>query len=77
MRRTLLDAWKAWAIADARRRGLPALEPIIEGLAASTARLRATAWIPAADSPSPSASAQQISPLAPAQRVPRRGKHGR
>jgi hypothetical protein len=46
-----LDAWKAWAIADAERRGLNGLKPILEGLAASTTRLRATAWQRAADSP--------------------------
>ena len=45
-----LESWKAWAIADAERRGLHGLEPILEGLAASTARLRATAWQQAADS---------------------------
>jgi hypothetical protein len=48
-----LESWKAWAIADAERRGLHGLEPILEGLAASTARLRATAWQQAADSDQP------------------------
>lgn len=46
---TLLESWKTWAVADAGRRGLHGLKPILEGLAASTARLRATAWRPAAD----------------------------
>jgi hypothetical protein len=44
-----LEQWKAWAIADAERRGLHALKPLLEGLAASTARLRATTWEPAPD----------------------------
>lgn len=53
-----LDHWKAWATSDAERRGLHGLKPLLEGLAASTARLRATAWEPApdaspAESPSP------------------------
>ena len=46
-----LDSWNAWAIADAERRGLNGLTPILEGLAASTARLRATTWQPAPDVP--------------------------
>jgi len=47
-----LDSWKAWAaIADAQRRGLNGLTPILEGLAAATARLRATTWQPAPDAP--------------------------
>jgi len=46
-----LESWKAWAIADARRRGLNDLEPILEALAASTARLRATEWQRAPDLP--------------------------
>jgi len=44
-----LDSWKAWALADAERRGLNGLKPILEGLAAATARLRATTWLPAPD----------------------------
>jgi hypothetical protein len=46
-----LDSWKAWAIADAERRGLNGLKPILEALAASTARLRATEWQRAPDLP--------------------------
>ena len=45
-----LESWKTWAIADAERRGLHGLKPILEGLAALTARLRATSWQQAADS---------------------------
>jgi hypothetical protein len=53
MTSTSLESWKAWAIADAERRGLHGLKPILEGLSASTARLRATTWQQAADSPQP------------------------
>jgi hypothetical protein len=35
-----IDAWLAAAIADAERRGLPELKPLLEGLARSTAALR-------------------------------------
>jgi hypothetical protein len=36
-----LDAWLAAACADAERRGLPELKPLLESLARSTAALRA------------------------------------
>jgi hypothetical protein len=36
-----IDAWLAAACADARRRGLDELAPLLEGLARSTASLRA------------------------------------
>ena len=49
MTHSLLESWKTWALADAERRGLRGLKPILEGLAASTARLRATRWQPAPD----------------------------
>ena len=51
-----VDEWKAWAIADAGRRGLDALIPLLEGLAGSTARLRSTAWSQAPDVADPPAS---------------------
>jgi hypothetical protein len=35
-----VEAWLAAAIADAKRRGLPELEPLLEGLARSMASLR-------------------------------------
>jgi hypothetical protein len=38
---TRLDGWLASAIEDAERRGLPELKPLLEGLARSTAALRA------------------------------------
>jgi hypothetical protein len=36
-----MDAWLAAACADAERRGLPELKPLLESLARSTAALRA------------------------------------
>jgi hypothetical protein len=36
-----VDAWLAAAVADAERRGLPELKPLLEGLAQSLATLRA------------------------------------
>ena len=44
-----IDAWKDWAIADAKRRGLNQLVPGLEDLAQATRRLRATEWQPAPD----------------------------
>jgi hypothetical protein len=41
---TSIDAWRDWAVADAKRRGLPELAPLLEGLAATIARLRAGDW---------------------------------
>ncbi len=38
---TTLDAWLQAALADADRRGLPELKPMIEALARSTKALRA------------------------------------
>ena len=39
-----MGAWRDWAMADAERRGLPQLATLIEGLAATIARLRAGDW---------------------------------
>jgi hypothetical protein len=39
-----IAAWLAAAVEDARRRGVPQLEPLLRSLARSTAALRATAW---------------------------------
>ena len=36
-----IDAWLQAAIADAERRGIPALKPLLEALARSTRALRA------------------------------------
>lgn len=41
MNRESIDAWLAAAVADAERRGLPGLKPLLEGLAQSLAALRA------------------------------------
>jgi len=48
---TALDRWLAAAEADADRRGLPELKPLLQGLAAATAVLRAADWNDAADLP--------------------------
>ena len=39
-----IDAWLRAAVADAERRGLPQLRPLLEGLAQSTRQLRAAEW---------------------------------
>ena len=39
-----VERWLAAAIADAERRGLPELKPLLQGLAASTTALRAADW---------------------------------
>jgi hypothetical protein len=43
--------WLAAAEADAERRGLPELKPLLQSLAASTTALRAADWNDAADAP--------------------------
>jgi hypothetical protein len=46
--------WLAAAEADAERRGLPELKPLLQGLAASTTALRAADWNDRTDdAPSP------------------------
>lgn len=42
--RVTLADWLDAALKDADRRGLPALRPLLEGLARSTAALRAAEW---------------------------------
>ena len=39
-----IDEWFEHAVRDAERRGLPALRPLLEGLAKSTTALRAADW---------------------------------
>jgi hypothetical protein len=39
-----IDEWLENALRDAERRDLPALRPILQGLATSTAALRAADW---------------------------------
>ena len=41
----MLERWKNWAAADAESRGIPDLGPMLEGLAASLARLRSIDWV--------------------------------
>lgn len=48
-----IERWLAAAQADAERRGLPELKPLLDGLATSTAALRAAAWNDVADGPAP------------------------
>jgi hypothetical protein len=42
--RASVEAWLRSAVADAERRGLPDLKPLLEGLAQSTLLLRAADW---------------------------------
>lgn len=46
---TSIERWLAAAEADADRRGLPELKPLLRGLAQSTATLRAADWNDRAD----------------------------
>ena len=46
---TAIARWLAAAEADADRRGLPELKPLLQGLAASTTALRAADWNDHAD----------------------------
>jgi hypothetical protein len=57
-----IDAWLTAAIADAERRGLPELKPILETLARATKALRAADFNDHAnaDSPRPSGSASGL-----------------
>jgi hypothetical protein len=48
-RAAAIARWLAAAEADADRRGLPALKPLLQGLAVSTAALRAADWNDDAD----------------------------
>jgi hypothetical protein len=42
--RTAVGGWLRGALADAERRGLPGLAPLLEGLAESTIALRKADW---------------------------------
>ncbi len=46
-----VSEWLSLTQADAVRRGLPALAPMLEGLAKATMTLRAADWNEAADEP--------------------------
>ncbi len=39
-----IDEWYTWAVADAERRGLPSLKPLLEGLRTATRELREADW---------------------------------
>ncbi len=59
-----IEAWLQSAIADAQRRGLPALKPLLEGLAQSTALLRAADFCPRADrSDGPPPATSHVPPI--------------
>lgn len=49
MTKTAIERWLEAAVADAERRGLPELKPLLEGLAASTTALRAAPFGDQAD----------------------------
>jgi hypothetical protein len=67
-----IDAWLAAAVADAEKRGLPELKPLLESVANSTGALRKADWTdradggqgprPARGAKSPSASARGWGP---------------
>jgi hypothetical protein len=48
---TTIERWLAAAEADARARGLAELTPLLPGMAAATAVLRAAPWNERADAP--------------------------
>ena len=50
-----VDRWLAAAVADAERRGLPELKPLLQCLAAATTALRAAEWNDRADVDHPDA----------------------
>jgi hypothetical protein len=39
-----IESWYEWAVADADRRGLAALKPLLDGLRAATRELREADW---------------------------------
>jgi hypothetical protein len=49
--RASVDRWLRAAVADAERRGLPELTPLLDGLAQATAALRAADWYDAVPGP--------------------------
>jgi hypothetical protein len=55
-----VETWLEAAVADAERRNLPELKPILEALARSTAALRAADFVERADIP-PDASSRRPS----------------
>ena len=57
-----IDAWLTAATADAERRGLPELKPILETLARATKALRAADFNDHADDRSAKASVERTPP---------------
>lgn len=57
-----VDAWLQAALADAARRGLPELKPILEALAGATRALRAADWNDRAACPPPPAPSDTGTP---------------
>jgi hypothetical protein len=55
-----IDAWLTAAIADAERRGLPELKPLLETLARATAALRAADFNDHANADSPGRSGSPL-----------------
>ena len=66
-----VQAWLENALQDAERRQLPALRPLLEGLARSTSILRAADWnLDATDRPNPARSVRlQPDPSDPSENV--------
>jgi hypothetical protein len=54
-----IDEWLKASIADAERRGLPALKPVLETLAGATSALRAADFNDRADGRQPSPRNEQ------------------
>ena len=61
-----VERWLAAAEADAEKRGMPELKPLLRGLAVATTALRAAEWNERADVDSPrAAEAVPSTPLVP------------
>lgn len=57
-----VDRWLTAALADAERRGLPELKPLLQGLASSITALRAADWNERADDAGASEPAAPVPP---------------
>jgi hypothetical protein len=65
-----VERWLAAAEADAERRGMPELKPLLQGLAAATTALRAAEWNERADVDRPHA-AEAVPPVPSGPEAPR------
>jgi len=65
----LIAEWLAIASADAERRGMPEMVPVLEGLAKSTERLRAADWNDDADRETPHDARTESRDVSPGQRT--------